>query len=293
MPHIIQNAHIQLVIEKPLEGYVSSRFDWTGKLLRLKYKGKELCSQEFVPESMTPTAGIGFFNEFGMEAPLGYEPARVGDLCHKIGVGQIEKTEEPYDFLEPYPLRPAQFEVEKAAESLLLRAEGLPHNGYGYQLEKEILLLEDGFQIGYQLHNTGEHPIQTEEYTHNFLAFDNQLIGPDYVLKFPFEIKPEGFGENVNPEGLVRMENQEVSFLQAIGQTFFFSLLSGGESVPAEWSLENHKLGLGLSETGSFHTRKVNLWGLGHVISPELFVSLDIPAGTSQSWTRTYRIYEL
>ena len=61
----------------------------------------------------------------------------------------------------------------------------------------------------------------------------------------------------------------------------------------AEWALENTISRIGISETGSFQTNMVNLWGWGHAISPELFFDIHIQAGQSVDWSRTYHIYAI
>ncbi len=40
-------------------------------------------------------------------------------------------------------------------------------------------------------------------------------------------------------------------------------------------------------------TNKVNLWGNKHVISPELFINLNIMPGESFKWNRTYSVRNL
>ncbi len=69
--------------------------------------------------------------------------------------------------------------------------------------------------------------------------------------------------------------------------------MSGGELVEASWKLAYLPGRIGVSEQGSFHTDAINLWGVGHVISPELFVRLNIAPGQSMAWRRTYEIFEL
>ena len=55
----------------------------------------------------------------------------------------------------------------------------------------------------------------------------------------------------------------------------------------------NIKSKIGISETGSFQTNKVNLWGWEHVISPELFFNIFIKSGQSIEWYRTYNVYKV
>ena len=59
------NGHIKLSIEEPHEGYVGTRFDWTGKVVQLWWKNTPLCSTELAG-SNSFMQGKGFFNEFGI-----------------------------------------------------------------------------------------------------------------------------------------------------------------------------------------------------------------------------------
>ena len=166
-------------------------------------------------------------------------------------------------------------------------------NGYSYVMKKEIELFESGFMITYNLHNTGEKTISTNEYNHNFLAINKDLIGSHYILKFPFKIKPALFGATVNPEEKVEIGQNEITFNNTPYEQFFFSNLSGNENVNASWELINTKSKIGISETASFKTRKVNLWGWKHVISPELFFNIKVNPGQTIEWSRTYNVFEV
>ena len=73
---------------------------------------------------------------------------------------------------------------------------------------------------------------------------------------------------------------------------FFFGNLTGGQTVDASWELVNSGTGIGIRETGSFKTNKINLWGWKQVISPELFFSIRVEPGKELEWSRTYTIFE-
>lgn len=57
-------------IEKPQQGYIGSRFDWTGKVIQLWWKGIPFCTSELF-DSHSDQQGKGFFNEFGIDQPMG------------------------------------------------------------------------------------------------------------------------------------------------------------------------------------------------------------------------------
>lgn len=289
----LRNTNMELNIDLPHENYRLARFDWTGKITRVKFKGKLVSGTEVDGQETDAPYGQGFYNEFGIDLPVGFAEAEPGEWFHKIGVGLLRKDDQPYDFAKAYEIKPATFEVIEGSDQLQLICQGPSHNGYAYTLEKEIRLLESGFQINYRFTNTGENTILTNEYNHNFLAIQRAQIGREYVLKLPFQIEPSLFGETVNPEGAVVIGARKITFQENPQEPFFFSNLSGDEGVEASWQLENRSQKLGIVESGSFRTESVNLWGCGHVISPELFIELLVESEQTLEWSRTYTVYEL
>ncbi|MGY8916567.1 MAG: hypothetical protein ACKVJF_15970, partial [Flavobacteriales bacterium] len=293
MSHILKNESLELYIDLPKENYQGSRFDWTGKIGHVKFKNIEVTGVERTNTKKGEPFGRGFYNEFGIDSSLGFETAEMGDWFHKIGVGLLKKDTANYDFQKAYEVKPAEFRVAINDTQIIITCTSKIHNGFGYILKKEIALLERGFVVRYQLKNTGAHTIITNEYNHNFLAVDKELIGVDYQLKFPFPLQPAHFGETVNPEKKVVLGEKDFSFLGTPQEQFFFSNLSGGDSVSARWELRQLKSKIGIRETGSFPTNSINLWGWTHVISPELFHRISLQAGEATEWTRTYDIFSI
>ncbi len=293
MPHLLKNKDLIVRVDLPEEGYSFSRFDWTGKISEVTYKNVAISGREKPDGRDQDLFGRGFYNEFGIDTALGFEEAETGDWFHKIGVGLLKKDGSEYLFHKKYPIRPAQFKWKKDFEKIMLTCTSEEVNGYSYVLEKEIRLEESGFRIKYKLRNTGVKKINTQEYAHNFMAIDKNLMGPGYFLHFPFEIKAQKFGETVNPEGHVDFGSRSAEFRGSPNEQFFFSNLSGDEKVKASWELIHLKSKLGIRETGSFDTRKINLWGWRHVISPELFVNININPGQSTVWSRNYEIFSI
>ena len=50
--------------------------------------------------------GKGFYNEFGMNAAIGYDETREGDWFHKIGIGLLKKDGGDYLFSRTYEIQP-------------------------------------------------------------------------------------------------------------------------------------------------------------------------------------------
>jgi hypothetical protein len=293
MTHILKDKELEVHIDPPEENYNFSRFDWTGKIVDVTFREISLAAMERMDGGNPLHLGRGFYNEFGIGTALGFEVARVGGWFHKIGVGLLKKTEGPYLFHKSYEIIPAKFTFRADTKTAIITCHSDSVNGYSYMLQKEISADDKGFTINYALENTGTQRIRTDEYVHNFMAVDREDMGTDYRLQFPFDLKPGSFGETVNPGHKVEIGPRRIRFNGKPEEQFFFSNLSGGDRVRAGWELIHARTNLGISESGNFQTDQVNLWGWKHVISPELFVKLELEPGQSARWERKYRVYNL
>jgi hypothetical protein len=293
MPYILKNKNLEIHIDLPEENYTFSRFDWTGKIVEVKFQNINLSGVERTDCENEHYFGKGFYNEFGIDSALGFNETDIGGWFHKIGVGLLKKDENQYLFSKNYDIKPAAFNTVIESNKILINCLSENINGYSYLLKKEVELHESNFTIKYYLENKGEKDICTNEYGHNFIAINKELVGNNYVLKFPFQLKPKEFGETVNPEQKVDIGQNEIKFNSSPNEQFYFSNLSGNENVDAEWELINRNQNIGITETGSFKTNKINLWGCSHVVSPELYFNIFIKPGQSVAWSRTYKVYNL
>ncbi|MFD1315156.1 hypothetical protein [Namhaeicola litoreus] len=293
MTYILKNKNLEIHIDHPLENYNFSRFDWTGKIVEVKFQGISLSSVERTDCQNEHDFGKGYYNEFGIDTALGFDETDIGGWYHKIGVGLLKKVDAHYQFHKYYEVDPAEFEMITRSNKVVMSCTSKAVHGYAYVLKKEIELLDSSFTVNYFLQNTGEKEIVTTEYMHNFMAINKDLIGTNYLLKFPFQLKPEFFGEMVNPEGKVELGENEIKFKSTPNEQFFYGNLTGGKNVKAKWELINLESKIGISETGNFQTNKINLWGWRHVISPELFFNIAIQPGESTQWSRTFNMYKV
>lgn len=293
MAHILKNKNLEIHIDLPFENYKFSRFDWTGKIAKVKFEDIQLSSIERTDCQNEHDFGKGFYNEFGIDKALGFDETDMGGWFHKIGVGLLKKDSTQYQFHKKYEIDPATFKIIAESNKIVISCTSKTVNGYAYVLNKEIELHDSSFTIKYHLKNTGEKDIITDEYNHNFTAINEALIGKNYALKFPFRLKPELFDEAVNPEGKVDIGQSEITFSGSPQEQFFFSNLTASENVRAEWELINLKSKIGISEIASFQTNKVNLWGWKHVISPELFFKIFLKPDQSIEWSRNYKVYKV
>ncbi|MFZ9046541.1 MAG: hypothetical protein ACO2ZZ_11800 [Cyclobacteriaceae bacterium] len=289
---ILNNENLTLHLDLPEENYQSTRFDWTGKIVQLIFKGKTLAGKE-KEIGERASDGLGFYNEFGFDQPIGYEDTSTGEWFHKIGLGMLKKEQAVYHFSQSFELMPAKIEVTSTDTEVMFTCIGENHNGYGYRLVKKVALHEDGFSIHYQLYNTGDRQLRTNEYVHNFIALNETAINQNYELDFPFIIRPDQFIETINPEDAVRISNRGIRFHHGPTRAFYFSNLTGYEQKKASWRILHTSEKLSFSEQTDFKTDCVNLWGTGYVICPELFKQIDLPAGASDQWMRRYKVEEI
>lgn len=292
MALILKNDNLEIHVDLPLENYNNSRFDWTGKIVKVKFQNTLVSGIETTNGKEAQSIGKGFYNEFGIDAPIGFNETNIGEWFHKIGIGLLKKDSPEYLFNKKYEIKPAKFNIQQEPNKIIIQCISQTSNGYSYVLKKEIELVDNSFVIHYFLQNTGKKTIVTNEYNHNFITINNDLMGSNYTLKFPFQLKPKLFKDIVNIDKKVDVGQKNIQFNGQPKEQFFFSNLSGGENVKASWELTNIKSNIGICETGNFSTNKVNLWGWKHVISPELFFNIELQPKQSTAWSRTYHVYK-
>ena len=78
MTHILKNNNLEIHIDLPLKNYNFSRFDWTGKIRSVKFKNIYVSSVEKLDNNNDNIYGKGFYNEFGIDIPVGFDDIAEG-----------------------------------------------------------------------------------------------------------------------------------------------------------------------------------------------------------------------
>ncbi len=288
MIYTLNNKQLKIKIAHPLHGYKSSRFDWTGKIFEIFFDGIQITTIENPSATESLQLGAGLYNEF-----LDYEHVEIEKWFHKIGVGLIKKSRCPTDYSMKYEIKPANFNVIPTNNRLIIKCKSDVLDGYAYVLNKEIILKENTFTVEYLLENTGEKKIKIDEYIHNFLAINHDPISPSYSLTFPFQIRREGSKETVNPSNVFTFNDNEIHFNKQTEHQFFMDHINGKQCVNAQWELLHSIEKIGIRETASFQSNKINLWGWKHVISPELYHHIQIEPKEFATWSRCYEFFRI
>lgn len=288
---IIKNQWLEIQIDSPGEIYNQSRFDWTGQISQIILNGKHtFCTTETNDERLRKSRGIGMCNEFGISTPVGYDECPAGHNFLKIGVGLLLKeSNEPYDFFKTYKVKPASFEVSQEEHSVTIVSKATDNRGYAFELCKKYEIVNSSLLITCSLKNSGSKQIKTEEYCHNFVAIDARPVDGSYRLTFGKTLDRNVFTNYVNPEECTIIAPSGISWKSIPESDFFFSNL--GEMNT--WKLENTASQVSINESLDFVPAYSNLWGKGHVISPEMFKEIDLAPGKTESWTRKYEFNNL
>jgi hypothetical protein len=294
----ISNGPVQAVLYLPdaKNGYYrASRFDWSGVIPCLAYKGHTYFGIWFSHyDPMVADAIAGPVEEFrSADGALDYGQAKPGGLFVKIGVGVLRKPEDsPYKFMYTYPLVDGgKWTVHSGHRQMSFRQQLQSPIGIGYDYEKTVSL--DRHQpiliLQHSLKNTGTKTIDTQVYDHDFFVLDNTPSGPGMVTRFPFTPIPE------KPFGpLAEVDGKQIVYTQELqpGQ-YVESYLTGYSSNPSDYDfvVENTKTGAGVEQTGDNPISLVNFWSPRTTICPEAYHHLVIPPGQTVHWTIRYRFY--
>ena len=290
--------------------YRGTRFDWSGTISSLRYKGHRFFGQWFVrrdpgvrdiqfdPASNGYVAGaasanIGPVEEFS--TPIGYNEAAVGGTFLKVGVGFLRKPqEERYGAFNPYEIvNGGTWKVRKEPSRVEFTQELADQSGYGYVYSKTVSLTKDKPELvlEHSLRNTGRKVIETLVYNHNFVVLDDRPSGPDFVIRFPFDITAAR-----DAQGLVETRGREVVYLRELqrDERAMIPLLGyGASAADYDITIENRRAGAGLRIRGDRPLARLMFWTIRPTRSPEAFIQLRAEPGSEFTWRISYELYSL
>jgi len=275
--------------------YQGTRFDWSGVIASLEYKGHNYFGKWFDKyDPKIHDAITGPVEEFmhDMKA-LGYDEAKPGELFVKIGVGAIKKLEErQYKRFGTYEIADTgKWSTKKGADFVEFTQELKDSNGYAYIYKKTVRLTKGKPQmvIEHSLKNTGKKTIETNVYNHGFFMLDGAVTGPDMVVKFPFEAKA-----TANLQGFAELQGKEFHYLKELtARGSVHSEISGFGPTDKDFDfrIENKKTGAGVRLTGNHPLSKIDFWSPRTTVCPEAYIDLKVEPGKESKWQLTYDFY--
>ena len=293
--------------------YTSTRFDWSGVIYSLVYKGHEYYGTWFhrvdpkvkdiayegdliVSEPYTAIVGPAEEFETGGLA-LGYLEAKPGGTFIKIGVGVLRKVDDSrYHHSKPYEIVDGgKWSVKKSRDAANFRhVLRDPSSGYAYDYQKTVSLTKGKPEmvISHVLKNTGTLPIDTTVYNHNFLYLDNQPPGPDFAITFPFQLK----ARRAPNKELGEIRGNQLVYLKTLeGQERLHVFLEGFGNTAKDYDIriENRKVKAGVRITSDRPLSALSCWSIRTSLSPEPFQAMKIEPGKQVAWKITYEYYTL
>jgi hypothetical protein len=290
--------------------YRATRFDWSGAIGSLEYKGHNYYGPWFSRVDPTvhdfgyegeqviasPCAGdSGPVEEFQTNgSALGWDDAKPGGTFIKIGVGVLRKDNEPYDFVKQYPIvSSGTWSVSRHSDSVAFAQQlSDPSSGYGYIYRKVVRLVpgKPELVLEHSLRNTGRRAIRSTVYNHNFLVLDHQPPGPDFEITVPYPIQSGGPPGN----SLLEVRGNLIVYLKALqGHDVAAIDALGFSDNPAdnEIRIENRKIGAAVRITGDRPLSRAALWSIKTVLAMEPTIQMNIDPGGEFHWTMSYEYY--
>jgi hypothetical protein len=311
----ISNGQIRVKLYLPdaEHGYYrGTRFDWSGVIASLEYKGHNFYGPWF--DGVDPkvhdyayvgaevvagpcTAISGPAEEFQTNrTALGWQEAKAGETFIKIGVGVLRKDAGNYDFVKLYEIVDAgKWTVKQRPDSIEFTQELTdPSSGYAYIYRKTVRLTEGKPEmvLEHSLKNTGRRAIQSSVYNHNFLVLDNQPPGPDFSISVPFQIHSP-WPPN---KDLAQIQGNHIVFFKVLENQDVVQIpMQGFGPTPKDYDIriENRKVGAGMRIRGDRPLSFENFWSMRRVLSMEPFITMSIDPGGEFTWKTFYEYYTL
>lgn len=296
----ISNGQIEAKLYLPdvARGYYrGTRFDWSGVIYSLRYKGHQYFGQWF--EKYDPKlhdAIMGPVEEFlTHDAGLGYPEAKPGGEFVRIGVGVVRKPEEhSYQRFKTYEITdPGQRRIREGPDWIEFTHELSSPSGYGYVYTKTVRLAKDGavMTLEHRLRNTGKRAIETAVYDHNFFVIDGEPTGPESTVRLAFKARATAdLKDLAEVRGSSLVYNKELEK----GQSVLTELEGFGPTArDYDFRLENKKAGAGVHITGDRPLAKVVFWSIRTTFCPEPYIEMNVEPGQESAWNITYEFYTL
>jgi len=287
--------------------YRGTRFDWSGVIAGLTYKGHTYFGPWFDKRDpqvrdfeyrgseivVGPCSGaMGPAEEFSTGGnTLGFNEAAPGGTFIKIGVGVLRRPDAAnYDRFRLYEIvDPGKWTVRKGRDWIEFTQQIAGASGYAYVYRKTVRLVKGKPEmlLEHSLTNTGTRDIDATVYDHNFVVLDHQAPGPGLTLSFPFELHAADGPQ----KALAEIRGNQIVYLKQLeGQERVTATIQGFSASPKDYDIkfENTQTGAAVRVTGDRPVEREALWSIRSNVSVEPFLAIPVARGKETTWTLTY-----
>jgi hypothetical protein len=303
---VLSNGLVQAVVYLPdaQKGYYrASRFDWSGVVPCLTFKGHTyfgIWFDHYDPMINDAIAGpVEEFRSGDGRSSIGYDDVGPGGLFIKPGVGALRKADNsPFRFAFTYE------QVDRGKWTVRIKRDQVTFTqtlrsslGISYIYQKTVRLAtnEPVLILEHQLKNIGSKQIVSEVYDHDFFMIDKTPTGPSMVVHFSFLPQPKtslGHLARIDGQDLVYTQNLS-SQESAAGREHVSSYLTGFSSNHSDYdfTVENKDTGVGVEQTADMPISQLNFWSISTTICPEAYIHLNVGPGETTNWNIRYRFF--
>jgi hypothetical protein len=133
------------------------------------------------------------------------------------------------------------------------------------------------------LTNTGNRPIETTQYNHNYFRFGDAAPGPDYTVTASFPLEPD------REDPGLRVEGRVLHLTRTVKKSPYARFKGQPPDAGAHRIEVRHvPSGLAVIATGDFPVSHMAFWASAKALCPEAFVAIRVAPGETFRWTRTY-----
>jgi hypothetical protein len=163
---------------------------------------------------------------------------------------------------------------------------------YAYDYKKTVQLVKNKPEMVllHSLKNTGSTIIETNVYNHNFFVMDEQPIGPDYVVTFPFNLKGDANGPEFG-----KIAGNQIIYEKELSNNghLYYNPLEGFGNSASDYDIkiENHKTGAAVRITCDQPLSKLVFWSAPKTLCPEPYIHIKINPGETFEWKIFYEFY--
>ena len=270
--------------------YRGTRFDWSGQISALKYKGHSYFGLWY--DKYDPYLHDAIMGPVESFDPIGYDNVTTGGSFIKIGIGALEKPEEKkYHFTNNYKLiNPGKWDIKQASDKIKF-THTLNDTTISYVYTKTVQLTQGKPELIllHTLKNTGQRPIETNVMNHNFFVIDNQVTSSDFEVEFPFELSVANDNDQKKAATIqgkqILLENGDPA-----GKDFYLGPMSGYSNIADDYNItvKNKKTGAAVNIRADKPFSRLAFWATVKTVCPEPFIHVKAEPGEEFSWKIIY-----
>ena len=281
----LSNNRLQVEILKPGQSYKSSRYDHSGIVIQVTLDKHDTFFSRESADGISGMGGIGLSCCWEWMDTQLYDQTNLADYYPMIGIGLVKKTDTiPFYFCKLYPIVPFERELIITDSSVSMRS--LPQLSHGIAVDqtKTISIDNNTLTINNTLINVGEKKIETTEFCHNFIRFNELPVNSKYKLILPYQISAKmRRGElSVSPHSYRLRDFEPES-----NSTAFW--INGYEGLSSHWMKILHDdSSLSLLIEDDFPIYRFFSWNAPHAFCPETFIHISLAPGEEKTFIRKY-----